>query len=134
MFMASLRSVTSWSSCPAMTTRATIAYYLSGIVTRSRIISRADLVSRGDPIQIRLVFDRHLRTEPLQLLCQRFVVGACRLVPRIEFDGRAKIGQRTGPVALPAPEFTARVEDIGQRGIQAQCGVVVAYGAIDLIL
>src|SRR5260370_41967551 len=59
-----------------------------------------------------LILDGHLRTEPLQLLCQRLVVGTGRLVLRIEFDGCAEIGQRAGPVTLPAPEFAAGVENI----------------------
>jgi len=51
--------------------------YLPAIVTRSRIIRWPWLV-----------LDSHLRTEPLS---QRLLVGVCRLMLCIEFDGRAKI-------------------------------------------
>src|SRR4051812_8487013 len=63
----------------------------------------------------RLVLDRHLGAEPLQLLRQRFVIGPRRLVLRIEFYRGAEIGQSAGPVALLEPEFASTIEDIGQR-------------------
>jgi hypothetical protein len=42
-----------------------------------------------------------------------------------------KILQRPGPVALLAPQLAARVEDIGERGIEPQHGAVIVDGAIE---
>src|SRR5260370_15869212 len=82
----------------------------------------------------RLVLDGHLRPEPLQLQGQRLVVGAGRLMLRIDSHGRGEIRQRPRPIAFPAPEFAAGVEDIGKRWIEPQRGVVVADCAVDLVL
>ena len=47
---------------------------------------------------------------------------------------RAEIRQRLAPLALPAPEFAAGVEDFGLRGVEHQRGVVIGDGAVDIVL
>src|SRR6202166_2272864 len=96
-----------------------------------RLLHRA---LRGGAIKARLVVDRQQRAETLQLLRQRFVIAPRGGVVRVELDRGGEIGQRPRPVALPAPEFAAGVENIGQRRIEPQHGVVVADGAVDLLL
>src|SRR5450432_3178945 len=85
-------------------------------------------------VWIRPALDRHLRTDALQLQCQRPVVGARGLVLRIEFDGGAEIGECAGPVALFVPEFAAGIEDIRQRRVEPQRRVVIADGTVDHVL
>ena len=53
---------------------------------------------------------------------------------RVQLDRGAEIGERARPVALAAPEFAPGVEDVGERGIEPQHHVVVADGAVDLVL
>src|SRR5450755_3011129 len=149
MFMALLpagRSVL--PSCPRLSRASTsFASYQEGktwmagtspaMTTRERNLSIWSALSREAAlfqVWISPVLDRHLRTDPLQLQCQRPVVGARRLVLRIELDGGTEIGKRAGPVALFVPEFTTGVENIRQRRVEPQRRVVVADGAVDHVL
>src|SRR5665647_1748130 len=67
----------------------------------------------GGAIEARLVVDRHQRAQPLQFLRQRFVIAARGRMIGVQLDRGTEIGERAGPVALPAPEFAPEVEDIG---------------------
>src|ERR1035437_6554472 len=109
---------------PAMT-RINFKQFFWGLLSREAASFQGSNLS---------VLNGHLGTEPLQLLRQGLVIGARRLVLRTEFDGRAEIGQRPGPVAFPAPEFASGVEDVGQRRVKPQRRVVVADGAVELVL
>ena len=48
---------------------------------------------------------------------------------RVEFQRGAEIGNGLGPVALPARELAAGIEDVGKCGIKPQHGVVAALAA-----
>ena len=96
-----------------------------------RLLDRA---GSGGAVETRPVVDRHLGADALQLQRQRFVIGFCRDVIRLEPDRGGEILQRARSVALFAPEFAAGVEDIWQRRNEPHHGVVVGDGAVDLVL
>ena len=62
------------------------------------------------------------------------MVGSGGDVVRVQLDRRGKISHRLGQVALPAPEFAARVMNIGERRIEPKHAVVVGDGAVDHVL
>ncbi len=68
------------------------------------------------------------------LLRERPVVGSCCNVIWIQPDRRGKVRHRLGQIALPAPEFAARVMNIGLRRIEPQHAVIVGDGAVDHVL
>ncbi len=76
--------------------------------------------ARAPAIEAGLAGDRHLRPDPLELARHRLVIGLGLLVVRIDLERRAEILHRLGRVALLQPELAARVEDVGERGVELQ--------------